>query len=437
MSLRLLYSLIIYLLLAVPALAQVYEPGLLVRSNGDTLRGEIENSFWVEPPTFIRYRRSADSPSELFRAYQLRAVSLTDGRYFRYESLLLDQVAETRLENLQHGSYVVMQADSVLAEVLLTGPVELLRVVRPGATQYVLRRPDRPSLSLSERKYLSQTATGSWAITDGNNYHNQLDLYFIDCPATRSESAKASFTAAGLVAVAQAYATACSPSQQPAHSWLAQAKPRRREAFQAGVLVGGRYHRLESFAYNLAGTRTDGGVHPFGGFYAELLQPSRVAGFYGELSLSGFRNRSQEYLGTDTNGRDAYQTFDYRALLATARIGVRFFSPLAHDQQLVYTLGFEKNRVFGATITATSGPLASPTTKQFDYAATTLLPNLGVGWRRQRLTLGLDVQIYASSDGGDGLSQLFFGTNLAARLGLAYRLGHTTDKRVPRPLPQP
>ena len=44
--------------------AQTFEPGLLVRSNGDTLRGEIENDFWTEPPALIRYRSAPNNPSQ-------------------------------------------------------------------------------------------------------------------------------------------------------------------------------------------------------------------------------------------------------------------------------------------------------------------------------------------------------------------------------------
>ncbi|OGX90346.1 hypothetical protein [Hymenobacter coccineus] len=107
-------------------------------------------------------------------------------------------------------------------------------------------------------------------------------MYFADCPAASQAAATAAFTAGGLGRVVQAYATACSPARQPAHSWVAQAARRRRGAFQGGVLAGVRYNRLESPAYNIAGY-TDGGLHPFGGLYAELLQPSRTTAFYGEL----------------------------------------------------------------------------------------------------------------------------------------------------------
>ena len=436
MLVRLLSLLPTLLLLAGQLWAQAYEPGLLVRSTGDTLRGEIENGFWVEAPTFVRYRRTPDSPSQLLQARQLRAISFTNGRYFRYEALQLDQDAEARFENLIRGNVVNMRTDSVLAEVLLAGPVELLRVVRPGATHYEMRRPGQLPLSLSERKYLKENNNGAWVVIDGNNYRNQLGLYFIDCPAANSAAQVAPFTAQGLAEVAQAYATTCTPAQQPARSWLNQAAPRRRGAFLAGVLVGARYNRLESMAYPFAGTQTDGGVHPFGGLYAELMQPSRVTAVYGELSLSSFRSQGAQISGYDANGIAMYKPFDYQAMLGTARMGIRYFFPLPHDRQVVLGLGFEQNITLGLTLPASGGTYnagVSPSTKAANdaYAITTLLPNFGLGWRAQRFTVMLDGQVYASKGDAGFIGNAFLGSSFAARLGLSYRLSRNTD--VARP----
>jgi len=418
------------MLLSTRAQAQVYEPGWLVRTSGDTLRGEIENGFWQEPPTFIRYRPTAASASQLFQARQLRAFGFVGGRYFRHELLLLDQAAETRLQELPRGSHVAMRADSVLAEVLLTGPAELLQVALLGATHYEVRRPGHPPLSLSERKYLAENKPGgTWSVVDGNNYRNQLALYFADCPAASEAAATAAFTAKGLSAVVQAYATACSPARQPARSWAAQAAPRRRGAFQAGVLAGVRYNHLESPSYAIAGC-TDCGLHPFGGLYAELLQPSRTSAFYGELSLSRFRSQGAFSLGTDASGVTQYKTFDYRAWLGTARIGVRFLPPLPHDQQLVLGLGFEYNYVFGLSLPGPSSPTYYYSTQPVDaseaYARPTLLPNITLGWRRQRLTLLLDGQLYRSQSMFE-FSDLLFTRNCTVRLGASYRLGRNPD----------
>ncbi len=420
------------------ALAQAYEPGLLVRSNGDTLRGELENGFWNEPPTFIRYRRTPEEPSTLFAPRQLRAVSFTGGRYFRYEALPIDHAAQTRLDDLPRGNPSFVHTDSLLAEVLVEGPAMLWRVARPGAIHYLIRCPNEPVLDLCERRYMRQEPGGEWRAVDGNNYLGQLNIYFRDCPAALAAARAAPFTAAGLAAVAQAYGTACAPGQPPARNWLAPARPLHRSAFQAGLLAGARYNRIESPAYQLKGECADCGVHPFGGLYAELLQPSRVTAIYGELSLSAFRSQGERVSGyNNATGQYTYTPFDYRALLGTARIGIRYFLPLAHDRQLVFGLGFEYNKVLGLTLDQAGGA-TTPSNGSGAYASTAVLPNLGVGWRHERLTLGLDGQMYVGQDDSDSyFINNFFGRGVALRLGLGYRLGRSPDEAPAHPAARP
>ena len=262
-------------------------------------------------------------------------------------------------------------------------------------------------------------------MVDGNNYRNQLALYFADCPAASQAAERAAFTGPGLAAVVQAYATACSPARQPARSWAAQASQRWRGVLQGGVLAGVRYNRLPSASADEADC-TDCGLHPFGGFYAELLQPSRTTALYGELSLSGFRSRGTYSLGSGPTGTPLFGTFDYRALLGTARIGIRFLPPLPHDQQLVLGLGFEYNKVFGLSLPSNTTSYYPIDTDKV-YPLPTVLPNLTLGWRRQRLTLLLDGQIYRKGRDGFEFSDFFFTRNCTVRLGASFRLGRNPD----------
>ncbi len=184
----------------------------MVRSSGDTLRGEIENRFWVEPPAFIRFRSTLGGPEQLFQPRQLRTVSFTDGRYFHYLVLSLDHGAETRLDLLPRNNATDVRTDSVLAEVLVDGVAKLLRVVLPGAAHYLVQRPSQPVLDLSERHYLSNGLRAR--LVNGNNSRGQLGVYFGDCPAAHDAALKAVFTAEGLTAVVQAYNTTCSATKR-------------------------------------------------------------------------------------------------------------------------------------------------------------------------------------------------------------------------------
>jgi hypothetical protein len=396
--------------------AQRFEPGWLVKSNGDTLRGEIENGFWQEPPPFIRYRTTAGSTSQLFQPRQLWAVQLTNGRYFRYLSLPVDHATTTHLNHLERGLHYDVHTDSLLAEVLVEGHLSLLRAQWSSATHYFLLQAGRPVLELSERQYLRQLPSGAWAAADGNNYRGQLGAYFGDCPAAFAALQHTAFTADDLAAVVLTYNEHCTPARQAGRHWVAQARPRRRMALQGGVLAGGRYHHVPNVGVLAAVPCIDCGVHPFAGLYADLLQPGRVSAFTGELSLQRFQ--SQGFL------RYGPAAFHYRAWLATARLGVRFLYPLPREQQLLVGLGYELSWVLAPVVTA--GTATASELKGQEYAPPVLLPHLMLGWRRQRVTISADAQLY-NGDGEGGLSHRLFGTGYALRLATAYRLGRNPD----------
>ncbi|MDO7851512.1 hypothetical protein [Hymenobacter convexus] len=411
------------------SLAQTFEPGYVVRTVGDTLRGEIENGFWEEPPPSIRFRRSAQSPSETYLPHQLRAARFTKGRYFRFLRLPIDHAAKAVVGHLPRENRPAIQTDSLLAEVLVEGTASLVRVVLPDIVHYVVLRPDRPALDLSERKYLRQGSDGVWTLVNGNNYRGQLGVYFGDCPTVSLAAQKAAFTVEGLSAVVLAYNAACSPAHQPGHNLLAEATPRRRLAFQGGVLAGVRYNRTESNAAELAGTCVDCAVHPFGGLYAEVLQPSRTAAIFGELTLSSFKSSNVEY----SNYSYSKSVYTYKGLLGSARLGVRFFIPAPRERQWLVSFGYELNKTIMPRITTLSGTPVVASATNVPFAKAVILPNIGLGFRSHRFTTSVDVQLYRDyNDDAQGYGTAFFGSNFALRAGLGYRLGRNSDEATKR-----
>ncbi|WP_426061965.1 hypothetical protein [Hymenobacter sp. B1770] len=423
MNLRLLFLLPALLFYSFETLAQAYEPSLLVRSNGDTLRGEIENGFWQEPPKFIRYRATPDSVSQLFRARQLRVVSFTGGRKFSYEALPIDRAAETRFERLPRGLYPNIHVDSILAEVLVEGPATLLRVAKFSTTHYLVRRPDQPFLDLCERQYLRPGQNGKFIITDGNNYKAQLELYFGDCPAVGKAVQAAPFTAGALVGILQEYNQNCAPIPQPGSVLVAQATPRRKRAFLYGLLLGGRY---QSFA----GEKPSGQWQPHGGAYGELLLPNRTVAVYGELGInsSSGQGSTVAYYNrtvTSVNGIDrysyspVYSSFDSHAWVSSARLGLRYFFTSPGEERCFFGFGLETNIPVRSTFTTTAGPPARPNYFEKTSHVPPIVPLIGLGWRRQHLTGTIDGVYFTSA--------LY-----AFRLGLAYRLNSHPDlDRIP------
>lgn len=445
MMLRVLLFLTGFFICASQLRAQVFEPGFLVRSSGDTLRGEIENGIWNEPPKFVRFRRSANSPAEDFKPRQLRSFGLTGGQYFRYLALPIDHAAENRFEYIHRGNAPDIRIDSLLAEVLVEGYVSLLRVGRPSGAHFLVMGPDQPVLDLSAQQYLRQTPSGGWQPTDGNNYRGLLGLYFAKCPTAFTVIQSAPFTPEGLAAVVQTYNQTCSPVLRPGRSWLQQTVARRRVVLQGGVLGGVRYSRMERITAPVSlatGDCVDCQPHPYAGFYAELLQPNRTSALYGELSLSAFTGAGT--IESYQQVAPIFTDYRFRALLGTARFGLRHFFRLPRERQLVLGLGYELNQVLRPALISVSGP---PVASGYEvgYAHPTFFPNVALGWRAHRFTMSIDGQMYSDSretrrnanaikNGGsvggapsDFFSGLFFGTNYALRLGVAYRLGRNPD----------
>ena len=414
--------------------AQVYEPGLLVRANGDTLRGEIENGFWVEPPASIRFRPGPTAAIETLKPRQLRAMLLTNGRYFRFEGFPINHADETELVRLPHGYTTNVKIDSLLAEVLVEGPMTLFRVVRPSSLHLLLQRPGQPVVDLCERQYLRQAPDGGWQVTDGNNYRSQLALYLADCPEASQAAKSAAFTPADLVAVVQRYNETCGPTRQPGRSWLAVAAPRRRVSVQGGLHAGMRYNHLENANINFPGC-TDCTARPFGGLYAELLLPSRRTAVYGELSLGNFRNQLSRFVMVTTTTPDPRcagctreelasvpATYQYQALMSTARIGIRYFFQLPREQQLLLGLSYELNSLWNVQGSFQPGPDFTLYEDDLVFHSVPLLPALTAGWRWNRVTVAADVH-----------SWFVIGGLWNVRGSLAYRLGRNHDQPAPQP----
>ena len=421
-----------------------------MRANGDTLRGQIENGFWREPPAFIRFRPASEGVIQLFQPRQLRAVMFTGGRYFRYEALPLNRAAEVNLNRLSRGYIENIQIDSLLAEVLLESPTLLLRVIQNDIAHYLVRRPGRPYLELSEQKYLRETAAGSWAVTNGNNYKGQLSIYFGDCPAATEVVKTTPFTLTGIVGVIAAYNKACNASQLPERSWLAQATPRRRIAVQGGLMLGVRYNRVASTAGFDKYEFLDNKLHPVAGVFAEVFLPNRTTTIYGELSGSPFQSRASLYNFSTISGTTgatlyAFSYADYKAWLGSARIGLRRYAPLPRDQQLVlglsYGLGWVLRPQFSTITTggsnSTSTTLPAPAdfkVSKLGFATQTLLPALTVGWRAQRLILAVEGQrCYGDGKSANEFVGSLVGSGWFARFTASYRLGRNPDetRRLP------
>ena len=310
---------------------QVFERGFVVTTAGDTLRGEIENRFWNQPPVRVDFRPTPGAPTQAFGRTGLRAFGLDGGRYFRTEVVPLDRAARTQGTDLPQRLTIKQRPDTLLAEVLVDGPAPLLRVVLDDVTHYFVRRPGKPFEELVGRKYLS-TVNGRQGIVDANNYKSQLLLYFGDCPAATGATERAPFTVAGLASVVQAFNEQCSPARRPGTSYTARTSSHRSFAYNGGLLLGVGYNHLQLGSASggeeaplLNNLNLDGRAHPLGGLYLDLLLPGRRWMVHSEALFSEYGRKGTFALA---GGAGSYAWYGTRI---DAHLGVR--NALLQNQQ--------------------------------------------------------------------------------------------------------
>ena len=85
-----------------------------------------------------------------------------------------------------------------------------------------------------------------------------------------------------------------------------------------------------------------------------------------------------------------YADYEYRALMGTARIGIRYFFPMPHEQQFLIGFGYEQNTLWDIEKTYSLVPHIMFAEADFIMPRTVLLPNVKLGWRAHRLTLTTD-----------------------------------------------
>ena len=207
-------------------------------SAGDTLRGEVENLFWSDPPAAVRFRPAPAAPLVTYPARQLGGFGLASGRVLRREVVPLDRAAQVQLSKLPAGLVQRQQPDTVLADVLVDGPATLLEVKLDDVKHFLIRRAAQPYLELVERRYLQQAANGTTRTVDGNNYRGQLLRYFTDCPAAVEATGKAPYTAEGITRVVQAYNAQCSAGKQAGRTYQLAEKARSRHCRASRARAG-------------------------------------------------------------------------------------------------------------------------------------------------------------------------------------------------------
>ena len=434
-----LLSLLLLLLSARTARSQVFEAGYVVLMTGDTLRGEVQNEFWEEPPTTFFLRTGAAQATSI-PAEQVRSVYVSSGRLLRREVLPIDRLAQVRTAQLTRGIPRKQRPEQILADVWVDGAASLLGVTLDGVKHFFTRREQQPYLEMAERQHLVER-NGQLFAADANDYHNQLARYFADCPAAVAAAEKASFTGPGLTRVVQSYNQNCSAARTAGRELAHDQHNRPKAAVQLGIIVGTRYNSSKlrgpadnaNNTYNLDGFDIDGRIHGQAGAYLDVLMPGRRLALHTALTAAPYGRRGA--LPSQIVGEPAQPDRNWRGLHVVYQFGLRYLFAAKTDARWLLGAGYEVN-FFGKSTVLYANPGFPGAGQLPTYYGGDILPYVEAGWRYKRYAFVGTARVYKTYEYRSVYTQSALNYNTVAyrytpwslALALHYQLNRNADQ---------
>ncbi|RZK27698.1 MAG: PorT family protein [Hymenobacter sp.] len=209
-----------------------FQPGYIVQSAGDTLRGEVDYRDARLNNNQCRFRARPEAAATIFLPATLRAYGLRDGSKL-YRSLTLPISAGKAVPATSPAG------ERYFLEVLADGPASLYSWRdTERADHYYVATDKFPLTELVHRKVLLEQER---ILQEQNTYRNTLAQALAGCPVAQAQLPALAFTARALAAAVAAY-NAC---QQPAQVVQAAkgATPPMRKARQRprfGIVLGAK-----------------------------------------------------------------------------------------------------------------------------------------------------------------------------------------------------
>jgi hypothetical protein len=290
--------------------AQVdYQPGYVLSSKGDTLRGFIDYRDWERAPDAISFRVSIDGPEKKYQPLDIKSFYVSGDLYI--SGIVNIETSPSREAGLSDNAALQIQPDTAFLQALVIGEKSLYRyhysMVGNSKEQFYIRQNDQFEL-LTSKFYLTEVS-GKQLVATNKLYVNQLALYLHGCATIQKKMRAMRYNTQNFERLFRSYYQ------------CTQTKPefkarQRKSVWEIGALAGVTSTSVKFTApinkeRELTGPSFSDNLSFTGGLFFDLVQlrNKRMWSFNSELMYTSYKTEGGGYTLYESENRyDHYYT---------------------------------------------------------------------------------------------------------------------------------
>lgn len=188
-----------------------YQPGVIIKLNGDTVKGFIDYRNWGKNPDAISFRNAVNGTSTVYNPLSISGFRVLEDYYT--SAIVQAECSPYQVNEINFDAALKMRTDTTFLRVMFQGAKNLYYYNdRNGKQQYYLKQwPDYELLIY--KKYLKENdERGSYAsnqplrvFKENKTFIGQLAIYLQDCSSLQSELNKTEYTQSSLFKLFETY----------------------------------------------------------------------------------------------------------------------------------------------------------------------------------------------------------------------------------------
>lgn len=205
-----------------------YQPGVVVKNDGDTLRGYIDYRNWATNPDEINFKTNMADPPLSFKPNDLLEFRVMDEIYV--SGIVQTEISQVKTDKLDHDPQFKIKVDTTFLQTLMKGDKSLYyyKNVNQKENFYIKKGMDFELLRY--KRYL-KIQNGKLVVGEDKRYLGQLTLYLKDCSTITKKLKNTAYKRNNLMDLFNSYFT-CLPSD-PTFK-----KGKEKICMEAGALTG-------------------------------------------------------------------------------------------------------------------------------------------------------------------------------------------------------